>query len=165
MYKSTKHYGHEQGFSAVFRQHRATHSHCSLLHGYALAFTFVFAAKTLDERNWVVDFGALDGLKQALRDSFDHVLVVAQDDPALSHMQHLGELGLANVLVLPAVGCEAFAAYAHALATRELHRIGQGDRVVVESVEVREHAGNSAVYAPQRAPGVMRRILGQGANA
>ena len=41
-YYSTKTYGHNIGLSAVFRQPNADHSHCHLLHGYSLAFTFTF---------------------------------------------------------------------------------------------------------------------------
>ena len=36
VWRSTKTYGHEEGLSCCFRQWRATHSHCRLLHGYAL---------------------------------------------------------------------------------------------------------------------------------
>ena len=46
MHYSTKRYGHEQGLSAVFRQPNASHSHCQLLHGYSLAFTFTFSCKS-----------------------------------------------------------------------------------------------------------------------
>ena len=56
VFRSTKTYGHEMGFSCAFRQHRAD-SHCRLVHGYALAFHFEFEATELDVRNWVVDFG------------------------------------------------------------------------------------------------------------
>ena len=49
-YYSTKHYGHNIGLSAVFRQPNADHSHCHLLHGYSLAFTFTFGCNELDER-------------------------------------------------------------------------------------------------------------------
>ena len=79
-YQSTKSYGHEMGFSCCFRQWRAD-SHCRLLHGYALAFKFIFESKTLDVRNWVVDFGGLKPLKAMLQDTFDHTLLVAEDDP------------------------------------------------------------------------------------
>ena len=47
-YYSTKHYGHNIGLSAVFRQPNADHSHCHLLHGYSLAFTFKFGCTELD---------------------------------------------------------------------------------------------------------------------
>ena len=56
IYKSTKHYGHNIGLSAVFRQPNADHSHCRFLHGYSLAFTFTFACEGLDNKNWAVDF-------------------------------------------------------------------------------------------------------------
>ena len=59
MFFSTKTYGHETGLSCAFRQPNATHSHCSLLHGYALSFKFVFGAQELDNKNWAVDFGDL----------------------------------------------------------------------------------------------------------
>ena len=56
-YQSTKTFGHDLGISCAFRQWRATHSHCSKIHGYALSVTMVFEANTLDDRNWVMDFG------------------------------------------------------------------------------------------------------------
>ena len=62
-YYSTKTYGHEEGLSCMFRQPLATHSHCSLLHGYALSFSFKFGCDGLDDKNWVVDFGNLKELK------------------------------------------------------------------------------------------------------
>ena len=49
IYRSTKTYDHNEGLSCCFRQWRAD-SHCNLVHGYALAFRFVFATHTLDER-------------------------------------------------------------------------------------------------------------------
>ena len=69
-YYSTKTYGHEEGLSCMFRQPLATHSHCSLLHGYALSFSFKFGCNHLDDKNWVVDFGDLKDLKAWLKDSF-----------------------------------------------------------------------------------------------
>lgn len=146
MYQSTKHYGHEVGLSACFRQHKAK-SHCRLIHGYALAFTFVFECSQLDERGWVMDFGALDGLKQRLKDHFDHKLLLAADDPQLEEFQKLFELGLAEGGVLPdGVGCEAFAKLAYMFAQVELIALGQHPRVRVVSCEVREHGANSAIY-------------------
>ena len=64
MFFSTKTYGHETGLSCAFRQPNATHSHCSLLHGYALSFKFVFGAQELDNKNWAVDFGDLVGARR-----------------------------------------------------------------------------------------------------
>ena len=78
---STKHYGHNIGLSAVFRQPNADHSHCHFLHGYSLAFTFTFGCDKLDNKNWAVDFGGLKPLKAWLTDSFDHKLCLDVNDP------------------------------------------------------------------------------------
>ena len=79
-YKSTKTFGHELGLSSAFRQWKAQ-SHCRFVHGYALAVKFEFEAEELDVRNWVVDFGSLKSLRKMLEDTFDHKLLVAEDDP------------------------------------------------------------------------------------
>lgn len=148
MYRSTKHYGHEVGLSACFRQWR-TDSHCNLLHGYALAFTFTFEAETLDDRNWVVDFGGLEQLKDSLRRTFDHKLIVAGDDPELETLLQLHHRKIANVLMFPdGVGCEKFAKWGYETARGILLQTKHGyfDRVRVVSCEVREHGANSAIY-------------------
>lgn len=146
-YRSTKTYGHECGLSSTFRQWRATHSHCSLLHGYALSFHFVFEAEVLDERNWVVDFGGLDWLKDQLKLNFDHTLAAAEDDPLMSTFLELESQGVASLRVFKNVGCEAFAAFAYGLAVRALERDANlMPRVRVVSCEVREHGANSAIY-------------------
>jgi hypothetical protein len=62
-YISTKTYGNEQGLSCCFRQWRSTHSHCSLLHGYSIGVRAKFESETLDDRNWVMDFGGLKAFK------------------------------------------------------------------------------------------------------
>lgn len=144
-FRSTKTYGHEVGLSACFRQWRAE-SHCRLLHGYALSFSFVFEATELDHRNWVVDFGGLKMLKEFLTRYFDHKLIVADDDPELAQLCELQFHDCAEVLVLKAVGCEAFAELGWNLANTTLKRMEQGNRVRVVSCEVREHGANSAIY-------------------
>jgi 6-pyruvoyltetrahydropterin/6-carboxytetrahydropterin synthase len=164
-FQVTKTYGHELGLSACFRQHRAE-SHCRFLHGYALGFKFVFEADTLDGNNWVIDFGSLKPLKQWLVDTFDHKLLVAQDDPhgvvlaSLAGLQYTGQeappVALADVLVVERVGCEAFAAMAFdaalhllpdlATPVHKAHAAGTGGVVRLVEVECREHAGNAASY-------------------
>lgn len=144
-YISTKTYGHEIGLSACFRQHRAE-SHCRLLHGYALAVRLEFEADELDVRNWVVDFGSLKSLKGWLEDTFDHTLLVAEDDPKLDRLQTLQFAGLAKVVVVPATGCEAFAKLIYECTQVWLKDNGYTPRCRVRSVEVREHGANSAIY-------------------
>ena len=143
MHKVIKRYGHEEGLSCCFRQWRAE-SHCRFIHGYALAFEFEFAAETLNENGWVIDFGSMKPLKQWLHDMFDHKLVVAVDDPKLSTFFELNDEGIADVLPLEKVGCEAFAKFAADTAQDILNY--DGGRCWLVSVKVSEHAGNSAVY-------------------
>lgn len=147
MYKSTKRYGHEIGLSCCFRQHRAD-SHCRLLHGYALSFKFTFCTEDddLDVRNWVVDFGGLKSLKAMLEDTFDHTLLVADDDPKREALLELGKLGLARVVCVPATGCEAAARMVFSCTKQWLRDAGYAGRVWLESVEVAEHGANSAIY-------------------
>ena len=142
-YLSTKTYGHELGISCAFRQWRAN-SHCRFLHGYALSFSFVFTADGLDSRNWIMDFGALKALKQALQDTFDHKIVIAEDDPEKDTLCSLGGLGIGDPIVLPGVGCELFAAYAWRMASDIIKDLNPNVRVL--SCEVREHGANSAIY-------------------
>ena len=148
-YRSTKTFGHEMGLSACFRQWRAD-SHCNLLHGYALSVQMVFEADTLDARNWVMDFGSFAQVKVWLATQFDHTLCVARDDPLKKELLWLGNIGAAHVLVLPAVGCEAFAEHIYYFVDEWLLGTKQAPRVRLVSVEVREHGANSAIYIGDR---------------
>lgn len=143
---STKTYGHDRGLSCVFRQPNATHSHCSLLHGYSLSFSFTFGCKELDEKNWVVDFGGLKVLKSWLEETFDHTVVVDKDDPHIKDLIDLDKKGLAKVVVLEGVGCEKFAEAAFLIANRVVYDMTDG-RCFCVSCEVSEHEANSAIYS------------------
>jgi len=144
----TKVYGHENGWACVFRQHRAS-SHCRFLHGYALAFALTFECDELDYCNWVIDFGGLKRVKEILQNTFDHRTLVATDDPMLETIYAgMHKAGLANVLVVRATGCEAFAEFAAQLVGEWLKESGHGKRVKLKSVKVSEHPGNSATYYP-----------------
>ncbi len=147
-----KTYGHEQGLSCAFRQWQAQHSHCRFLHGYALAFRFTFATHTLDDRGWCLDFGGLKPLRAWLASMFDHTLLVSADDPDLATLTALQTAGLAQLRVMEAIGCEAFAALAYNWAADFLANETAG-RVTVEEVEVSEHPGNAATFSrgPNRA--------------
>lgn len=144
-YQSTKQFGHDLGLSCCFRQWRAE-SHCNQLHGYAIAIRLVFEAEELDVRNWVVDFGSLKSLKQMFVDTFDHKLLVAEDDPDKDDICALAGMGIADVIVVPAVGCEKFAEYVFGATEVWLQSNGYTPRVKLISAEVREHGANSAIY-------------------
>lgn len=145
VFRSTKHFGHELGLSACFRQWRAE-SHCHFLHGYALAIRLEFEADELDVRNWVVDFGSLKSLKQRLEDTFDHKLLVAEDDPALPIFRTLDTAGLAELVIVDATGCEAFAKLVFESTEVWLRDAGYAPRARIVSCEVSEHGANSAIY-------------------
>lgn len=157
---STKTYGNDRGLSCCFRQWRSTHSHCSLLHGYSIGVRIVFECESLDERNWVMDFGGLDEFKRWLEYMFDHTTLIAKDDPHLETFKKLAEIGtmykppysaVMDLRIVDAVGCERFSE----LAYNKLSELLDEDRksgkllnktVRVKSVEVFEHGANSAIY-------------------
>lgn len=142
---STKTYGHDLGLSAAFRQWRAD-SHCRFIHGYALSFRFEFEAEELDVRNWVVDFGGLKGLKGMLEDTFDHKLIVAEDDPEIEWFKEAERRGIAEVVVVEAGGCERFAELVYNVTEQWMIDNGFSPRCRLVSVEVKEHGANSAIY-------------------
>lgn len=167
---STKCYGNDRGLSCCFRQWRSTHSHCSLLHGYSIGIKLVFESETLDDRNWVMDFGGLKAFKEWSEYMFDHTLVIAQDDPHLEMFLNMASLGLqdqggvCDIRVVEAVGCEKFSELVYKEMDAILKTFQRGEEYVLpngkkfsarypvgqgvrlQSAEVFEHAGNSAVY-------------------
>lgn len=147
-YQVIKTFTPEQGWSAAFRQWRAT-SHCRFLHGYALSVELCFEASTLDARNWVIDFGSFKRLKEDIADVFDHKTIIAEDDPNRDDFERLHELGVLDLEVLPNVGCEAFAEWVAYMTENWLkveQPVANGVRLVY--VEVREHASNASRFYP-----------------
>ena len=147
---STKTYGNDRGLSCAFRQWRSTHSHCSLIHGYSIGIKLIFECDTLDERNWVMDFGGLKEFKAWSEHMFDHTLCVAEDDPEFQTLMLL-DGNIADVRVVPAVGCERFAELcynkmAEILAKQIADGTALNKTVRVKSAEVFEHGANSAIY-------------------
>lgn len=147
MYQVIKRYGYEEGWSCTFRQHRAVGSHCRFLHGYPLSFEFKFECEDLDSRNWCLDFGGLKELKTWLQDTFDHKMLVAQDDPLIDRLKEMNGI-IADIVIVPHVGCEMFARMAYSAADRVLMSIGEAPRVKLVSVTVSEHGSNFALYCP-----------------
>ena len=140
----------------MYRQHKAIHSHCQYLHGYSLGFKVTFECSELDERNWVMDFGGLKRFEEWLKETFDHKVLVAIDDPHLNKITNLGgtydEFGIvAQVHTVDAVGAEAFAKMAYEMLSgiieneKSVEQINN-ETVRVKSVECFEHGANSAIY-------------------
>lgn len=131
--------------SCAFRQWRATHSHCSKIHGYQLKAKFWFGCSHLDDKNWVVDFGGLKEIKKMLQDQFDHTLCAASDDPQLLAFQLLHTAGVIDLRIMDAVGIEKTAQWCFNRVDKIVREQSDG-RCWVEQVEVFEHEDNSAVY-------------------
>ena len=143
------------GFSTVFRQWKATTTHCQFLHGYGVSFKLWFEGN-LDERNWVWDFGGMKRAKGNIDGKspkdwfdymFDHTLIIAEDDPFKDSFLRMGQAGAAQVRVIDAVGAEKFAEFIYNKVNPFI--LAETDnRVKIIRVEFREHDKNSAIYEP-----------------
>ncbi len=117
-----------------------------------------------------MDFGGLKAFKEWSEWQFDHTLCVGSDDPHLNLFKQMAELGkqadggIVDLRIVEAVGCEKFAELAYRTMNEilEAYQEGRGWThpgghifearypvglgVRLRSVEVFEHAGNSATY-------------------
>ena len=130
--------------STAFRQWRAQ-SHCRLIHGYRLQCKLWFSADSLDDNNWVYDFGGCKEIKKILEKQFDHTTCVAEDDPELQTFKDLDMKAMIDLRIMPAVGIEKTAEWVFDTVNNYV-RSTTKDRVRVIKVEVWEHEGNSAIY-------------------
>lgn len=132
--------------SCAFRQWRATHSHCRFMHGYQLKAKLWFGGVSLDDKNWIVDFGGLKELKAKLQHVFDHTTTVAADDPELATFEELDKKGIIQLRVFDkGVGIERAAELVHSIADSYVKSLTSG-RCWVDKVEVFEHEDNSATF-------------------
>lgn len=154
-YQSTKLFSN---YSVALRQHKAQHSHCQLLHGYALEFKVWFEPVHttmgnggLDDMNWVVDFGGFkdapvgNGLKSWMDDMFDHTLLIEKDDPYLDFFQSAAMEGLCKLQVMEKMGCESLAKLVLEKFNDVLSKTDAA-RCRVVKVECFENSKNSAIY-------------------
>jgi 6-pyruvoyltetrahydropterin/6-carboxytetrahydropterin synthase len=118
------------------------------LHGYSIGIKLIFESETLDDRNWVMDFGGLKAFKEWADWQFDHTLIVANDDPHLDFFKRMSYLGdpptsgtgtapggtpyergaVCDLRIVEAVGCEKFAELAYRTMNEilEAYREGRG---------------------------------------
>jgi len=141
------------GFSTVFRQWKATDTHCKFLHGYAVEFKVTFEGD-LDYRNWVWDFGGMkrsktkiDGMsaKEWMDYTFDHTTVIANDDPELKIFTEMDRSGIIQLRILEATGAEKFSEYIFNKLNEFV--IQETDsRVKIIRVEFSENKKNTEIY-------------------
>lgn len=144
-YRVTKLLNPGKGYPCVFRNWRAN-SHCNLLHGYDLIFSVTLECdeKDLDHAGHVFDFGAFKPLKKRLDDTFDHKLIVASDDPDRERIMDLHFAGIAHVIEMPKVGCEAFSGWLTVEVFELLLANNRHNQVSIVECRVFETDANSA---------------------
>lgn len=145
-YFTGKKYGHDRGLSCAFRQWRATHSHCSKLHGYSIAVEILFECEKLDDRNWGVDYGGMDTLKIWLETMFDHKTLVAKDDPEIEWYREGQKRGVLDIVEIENTGCERMAEMIYNKVEEWVIGNDLSPRVKPYKVTVWEHEANSASY-------------------
>ena len=157
-YQSTKVF---DNYSVAIRQWKAQHSHCQLLHGYALEFKVWFESiesdvdKQLDEMNWIQDYGGFksidaqptpgNGLKDWMNHMWDHTTLIEKDDPQLETFKYMEELGLLHLRIMDKIGAESAAKLVFDTFNERLAVTG-GGRVKVVKVECWEAKNNSSIY-------------------
>jgi 6-pyruvoyltetrahydropterin/6-carboxytetrahydropterin synthase len=164
-YQSTKLF---DNYSIAIRQWKAQHSHCQLLHGYALEFKIWFESiepleeNQLDEMNWIMDYGGFkslpkgdesveelkktgNGLKDWMNYMWDHTTLIEKDDPQLETFQYMEELGLCHLRIMDKIGAESAAKLVYDKFNDVLSKTG-GGRVKVVKVECFENKSNSSIY-------------------
>ena len=146
-----------ENYSVAIRQWKAQHSHCQLLHGYALKFKVWFASNEpleenqLDDMNWIVDYGGFkqqpvgNGLKAWMDHMWDHTLLIQKDDPYVDIFEQLGPMGLAKVHLLDKMGAESCAKLVFDKFNDVLSKT-DGGRCKVIKVECFENDNNSSIY-------------------
>jgi 6-pyruvoyltetrahydropterin/6-carboxytetrahydropterin synthase len=144
-------------FSVALRQHKAQHSHCCKLHGYALKFKVWFSSvepledKQLDDMNWIVDYGGFkappngNGLKDWLNYMFDHTTLIEKDDPYLDIFKGLEVEGLLQLRIMDKMGAESCAKLVYNKFNEVLSKT-DGARCKVIKVECFENDNNSSIY-------------------
>lgn len=156
-YQSTKLF---DNYSIAIRQHKAGHSHCQLLHGYALEFKVTFESvesdidKQLDEMNWIMDYGGFksqpkgNGLKDWMNDMWDHTTLIEKDDPYLPIFEELSTENppVLKLITMDKIGAESAARMVFEKFNDVMSKTG-GGRVKVVKVECWENKRNSSIYS------------------
>lgn len=144
-YQSTKLFN--DNYSVALRQWKAQHSSCQLKHGYSLKFHVTFEADSLDEMNWIADFGCFkrNGLKDWLKEMFDHTTLIEKDDPMRGYFEMEQAEGIAKVHFMEKMGMESLAKLVFD-KFNDVFSKTEGGRIRVVRVEVFENDTNSGIY-------------------
>lgn len=144
---TSKTFGGASGFSCCYRDHKDDESTLGQLHGSVLSFKVMFEADELDAHGRVMPMYDTEELEEFLDATFGYTTIVAQDDPSMEAFDQLDEDEAIDLVVLQAVSLETFCKAVFDFCVLWLQKKGQDQRVMVHSVEVREHDGSSAIFA------------------
>ena len=119
--------------------------HCRFVHGYSRSFRFWFAAKSLDENGFVVDFSSLKELEDKLVKQFDHTFLVNKNDPLIDTWKDLHEKGALDLRIMNNVGMESTSQIIWEWANSLLLVKDEG-RTCCWRSESRENSSNAACF-------------------
>lgn len=129
--------------------------HCKYVHGYSRTLHFTFGASKLTEEGFVVDFSDLKEIRAWLEKTFDHTLLLNNDDPLLQNEAFMDLCREDNpnrafqLVVLDNVGMEGTARIVFDYADHWVRK-RTNNRAWIVSVECRENNKNSAIYHGHR---------------
>jgi 6-pyruvoyltetrahydropterin/6-carboxytetrahydropterin synthase len=148
VFSSTKSY---YNFPCAHRQHKHD-GNCALIHGYSRSFHFLFGCYQRDKNGFVVDYGKLKEVKFYLEKTFDHTLLLNEDDPFIETFRDLAKQGVCNLVEMPAgVGMEATAEMVFQVVDKIVQDNTEGRAFLIQA-EACENDKNSSIFRPQRCP-------------
>lgn len=83
----------------VSHRHWRAKTHCALIHGYARTVEFTIGCDQLEE-GWVIDLGQIRFIRNFLEETWDHRLLVSDDDPLLPELKSLEAKGGLNLHIM-----------------------------------------------------------------
>ena len=146
-YYSTKKFG---PITTSHRQWR-DQGNCKFIHGYARYVEITFACSSLNEQQWVMDFGGLTEINDWLHQQWDHRLLISSDDPLLQDFKILHDKDGCNLNMMDihkgwGPGIEASCKFVFDYADKWIKQL-TSNRVWVSKIQIWEHEKNSAILS------------------
>lgn len=136
---------------------------CSYIHGYTKSFSIVFGCESLDEFQWVYDYGTtstgkertMTSIKKFIQETLDHGVTTDDQDPMLAKLFEMHELELIKLVVIPVKdgqsgSVEGLCRFMYNTFDPQLRR-ETNNRVWIESITISEHHKNSSTYTREEA--------------
>lgn len=131
---------------------------CSYIHGYTKSFSIVFECESLDEFQWVYDYGTtstgeertMTSIKKFIQETLDHGVTTDDQDPMLAKLYEMHELELIKLIVIPVKdgqsgSVEGLCRFMYNKFDPQL-RSETNNRVWIESITISEHHKNSSTF-------------------